>query len=65
VIASASSHDRHVTKVPSSHVVKMTLFNSSFYEDSMAWSPGLIFRIFVSALHIIAITIINIFRQTF
>jgi hypothetical protein len=27
-VVSASSHDRHVTKVTSSHVVKMTLFNS-------------------------------------
>jgi hypothetical protein len=26
-VVSASSHDRHISKVPSSHVVKMTLFN--------------------------------------
>jgi hypothetical protein len=26
-IVSASSHDGHISKVPSSHVVKMTLFN--------------------------------------
>jgi hypothetical protein len=47
-VVSTNSHDRHVTKVPSSHVVKMTLFNSRFSEDSMAWSPGPIFRIFIS-----------------
>jgi hypothetical protein len=64
-VVSASPHDRHVTKVPSSHVVKMTLFNSWFSEDSMAWSPGPVFRIFVSSLHIITITIISILRQTF
>jgi hypothetical protein len=27
-VVSASSHDRHIKKVPPSHVVKMTLFNS-------------------------------------
>ena len=27
VVVSASPHDRHVPKVPSSHVFKMTLFN--------------------------------------
>jgi hypothetical protein len=26
-VVSANSHDRHISKVPSSHVVKMTLFN--------------------------------------
>jgi hypothetical protein len=46
-VVSANSHDRHVTKVPSSHVVKMTLFNSRFSEDSMAWSLGPIFGIFI------------------
>jgi hypothetical protein len=27
-VVSTNSHDRHVAKVPSSHVVKMILFNS-------------------------------------
>jgi hypothetical protein len=64
-VVSANSHDRHVTKVPSSHVVKMTLFNNRFSEDSMAWSLGPIFRIFIPTFHIITITVISIFRQTF
>jgi hypothetical protein len=59
---SANSHDRHVTKVPSSHIVKMTLFNGRFFEDSMAWSPGPIFRIFIPTFHIIAIVVTSIFR---
>jgi hypothetical protein len=61
IVVSASPHDRHVPKIPSSHVVKVTLFNSRFSEDSMTWSTGSIFRIFVSAFHVITITLIRIF----
>jgi hypothetical protein len=63
-VVSTNPHDRHVTKVPSSHVVNMTLVNSRFSEDDMAWSLGSIFRIFISTLHIITITVISIFKQT-
>jgi hypothetical protein len=65
VVVSASPHNRHVPKVPSSHVLKMTLFNGRFSEDSMAWSPGPILRIFIPTFHIIAIAVTSIFRQTF
>jgi hypothetical protein len=64
-VISASSHDRHVAKVPSSHVVKTTLFNNRFFEDSMAWSLEPIFRIFTPTFHIITINVISVFRQTF
>jgi hypothetical protein len=47
VVVPASPHNRYVPKVPSSHVLKMTLFNGQFPKDSMAWPPGLIFRIFI------------------
>jgi hypothetical protein len=33
VVVSASPHNRHVPKVPSSHVLKMTLFYGRFPED--------------------------------
>jgi hypothetical protein len=33
VVVSASPHDRHIPKVPSSHVLKMTLFDGRFSED--------------------------------
>jgi hypothetical protein len=33
VVVSASPHNRHVPKVPSSHVLKMTLFNGRFSKD--------------------------------
>jgi hypothetical protein len=35
VAVSASPHDRHVPKVPSSHVLKVTLFNGRF--PKTAW----------------------------
>jgi hypothetical protein len=38
-VVSSNPHERHVTKV-SSHGVNMTLFNSRFSEDGMAWSLG-------------------------
>jgi hypothetical protein len=62
VVVSTSPHNRHVPKVPSSHVLKMTLFNDSFSEDKMAWQPGSILRIFIPTFHIIAITVTSIFR---
>jgi hypothetical protein len=33
VVVSASPHNRHIPKVPSSHILKMTLFDSRFSED--------------------------------
>jgi hypothetical protein len=33
IVVSASSHDRHIPKVSSSHVFKMTLFDGRFFED--------------------------------
>jgi hypothetical protein len=33
IVVSASSHDRHIPKIPSSHVFKMTLFDGRFSED--------------------------------
>jgi hypothetical protein len=62
VVVSASPHDRHVPKVPSSHVLKITLFSGQFSEDSMAWSPGPIFRIFIPTFHIITVVVTSIFR---
>jgi hypothetical protein len=62
VVVSTSPHDRHVSKVPSSHVLKMTLFNGRFSEDTLAWSLGSVFRIFISTFYIIAIAVTSIFR---
>jgi hypothetical protein len=33
VVVSAIPHNRHIPKVPSSHIFKMTLFNGRFSED--------------------------------
>jgi hypothetical protein len=33
IVVSASPHNRHIPKVPSSHVLKMTLFDGRFSED--------------------------------
>jgi hypothetical protein len=33
VVVSASPHNRHIPKVPSSHVLKMTLFDGRFSEN--------------------------------
>jgi hypothetical protein len=33
VVVSASPHNRHIPKVPSPHVLKMTLFDGRFSED--------------------------------
>jgi hypothetical protein len=33
VVVSTSPHSRHIPKVPSSHVLKMTLFDGRFSED--------------------------------
>jgi hypothetical protein len=33
VVVSTSPHNKHVSKVPSSHVLKMTLFDGQFSED--------------------------------
>jgi hypothetical protein len=33
VVVSTSPHNRHIPKVPSSHVLKMTLFDGQFSED--------------------------------
>ena len=33
VVVSASSHNRHIPKIPSSHVLKMTLFDGRFSEN--------------------------------
>jgi hypothetical protein len=62
VVVSASPHNRLVPKVPSSHILKMTLLNGRFSEDKMAWPLGPIFRIFIPTFHIIAIAITSIFR---
>jgi hypothetical protein len=62
VVVFASPHNRHVPKVPSSHVLKMTLFNGRFSEDRMPWPPGPILRIFIPTFHIIAIVVTSIFR---
>jgi hypothetical protein len=60
-----SPHNRHISKIPSSYIIKMTMFDSRFSEDCMTWSPGSIFRVFTPTLHIIVVTIISIFRQAF
>jgi hypothetical protein len=62
VVVSASPHNRHIPKVPPSHVLKMTLFNGRFSEDSMAWPLGPIFKISIPTFHIIAIVVTSIFR---
>jgi hypothetical protein len=61
VVVSSSPHNRHVPKVPSSHVFKMTLFNGRFSEDKMAWPLGPILRIFIPTFHIIDIVVTSIF----
>jgi hypothetical protein len=33
VVVSVSPHNRHIPKLPSSHVLKMTLFGGRFSED--------------------------------
>jgi hypothetical protein len=33
VVVSGSPHDRHIPKIPSSHVLKMTLFDGRLSED--------------------------------
>jgi hypothetical protein len=33
VVVSASPHNRNISKIPSSHVLKMTLFDGRFSED--------------------------------
>jgi hypothetical protein len=60
---SSNPHNNHVAEVSSSHRINMTLFDSRFSEDGMAWSPWPIFRIFVSTFCIILITVIGVFRQ--
>jgi hypothetical protein len=60
-----SPHNRHISKVPSSHIIKMTLFDSLLPKDCMTWSPRTIFRVFAPTLHIIVVAIISIFRQAF
>jgi hypothetical protein len=40
VVVSASPDNRHILKVPSSHVLKMNLFDGRFSEDWMTWLPG-------------------------
>jgi hypothetical protein len=60
---SSNPHNSHVAEVSSSHRINMTLFDSRFSEDGMAWSPWPIFRIFVSTFCIILITVVGVFRQ--
>jgi hypothetical protein len=36
---SSNPHNSHVTEVSSSHSINMTLFDSQFSEDGMAWLP--------------------------
>jgi hypothetical protein len=60
---SSNPHNRHIAEISPPHGVNMTLFDAQFSEDGMAWPPGSIFRIFISTLHIITITIMRIFRQ--
>src|SRR5688572_27540733 len=55
-------HNRHVSKIPSPHGIKMTLFNVRFSEDCVTWSPRSIFGVFTPTFYIIAITITNVFR---
>jgi hypothetical protein len=39
-VVSSNPHDRHVTKVSSSHGVNMTLFNGQFSEDAWLGRQG-------------------------
>jgi hypothetical protein len=57
-----SPHNRQISKIPSSHIIKMTLFDSRFPKDCMTWSPGPIFRVFASTFRIITVAVISIFR---
>jgi hypothetical protein len=60
---SSNPHNSHITEVSSSHSINMTLFDSRFSEDCMAWSPWPIFIIFVSTFCIIFITVVGVLRQ--
>jgi hypothetical protein len=62
VVVPASPSNRHIPKVPSSHVLMMTLFDGRFTENRMTWSLGPILRIFAPTFHIITITVTSIFR---
>src|SRR5688572_18500749 len=55
-------HNRHVSKIPSPHGIKMTLFDARFFEDCVTWSPRSIFGVFTTTIRIITVTITCIFR---
>jgi hypothetical protein len=63
VVVSASPHNRHLPKVPSPHVFKVTLLDGRFSENCMAWSLGSILIIFAPTFCIITVTVTSIFRQ--
>jgi hypothetical protein len=65
VVVSASSHNRHILKVSSSHALKVILFDGRFSENRMTWPPGPVLRIFTPTFSIITVTVTSIFRQTF
>jgi hypothetical protein len=62
LVSIVSPHNRYVSKIPSSHVIKMTLCDSRFLEDCVTWSPGPIFGVFAPTFCIITITVIGFFR---
>ena len=55
VVVSTSPYNRHIPKVSSSHVLKVTLFDGRFSENRMNWSPGPILRIFAPTFRIITV----------
>jgi hypothetical protein len=63
VIVFASRHNRHISKVPLSHALKVTLLDGRLSENCMAWPLGSIFGIFASTFRIIVVTVTSIFRQ--
>jgi hypothetical protein len=63
VVVFASSHNRHIPKVSSSHALKVTLLDGRFSENQMTWPPGPVLGIFTPTFSIITITVTSIFRQ--